>query len=300
MTELWLLFAFFTFVLAGVSIAGYFLLNRADAAVEQSGRALVIPDVSAGDGFGAVVRLFQMVGQMIPGAKAADNPLRRTLVQAGYRLTSAVYTFYGIKCASALTFGMLAMWGAVMYDSDFLLGGLAASAFGFMLPDKLLLRFAKARSERLRKALPAALDLMVLAVEAGQPVEQAMIAASRGLKATHPDLAAELTQLHLEARASNNRLEALRNFASRNRDPELKKFSALLIDTDRFGTSVGPALRDHAKYLRIRFRQQAQETARKVGVKLIFPVFFLIFPSVVLVTLGPAVILIFTQLKSLM
>ena len=81
---------------------------------------------------------------------------------------------------------------------------------------------------------------------------------------------------------------------------ELRKFANLLIDTDRFGTSLGPALKTHARYLRIRFRQIAQEKARKVGVKLIFPVFFLIFPSVILVTLGPAVILIFTQMKNLL
>ena len=81
---------------------------------------------------------------------------------------------------------------------------------------------------------------------------------------------------------------------------EVRKFANLLIDTDRFGTSLGPALKTHARYLRIRFRQIAQEKARKVGVKLIFPVFFLIFPSVILVTLGPAVILLFTQMKNLM
>jgi tight adherence protein C len=79
-----------------------------------------------------------------------------------------------------------------------------------------------------------------------------------------------------------------------------KKFTGLLIDTDRFGTSLGPALRTHARYLRSRFRQSAQESARKVGVKLIFPVFFLIFPSVILVTLGPAVILLYAQMHALL
>ena len=81
---------------------------------------------------------------------------------------------------------------------------------------------------------------------------------------------------------------------------ELRKFTGLLLDTDRFGTSLGPALRTHAKYLRTRFRQGAQERARKVGVKLIFPVFFLIFPSVILVTLGPAAILLFAQMRALL
>jgi len=106
--------------------------------------------------------------------------------------------------------------------------------------------------------------------------------------------------LHLELKANTSRAEALRNFSVRSNDMELRKFANLLIDTDRFGTSVGPALKTHARYLRIRFRQIAQEKARKVGVKLIFPVFFLIFPSVILVTLGPALILLYAQMKNLM
>jgi tight adherence protein C len=103
----------------------------------------------------------------------------------------------------------------------------------------------------------------------------------------------------MELRANPSRLEALQNFAARGRDIELRKFTNLLVDTDRFGTSLGPALRTHGRYLRTRFRQNAQERARKVGVKLIFPVFFLIFPSVILVTLGPAVILLYGQLQAL-
>jgi len=94
-------------------------------------------------------------------------------------------------------------------------------------------------------------------------------------------------------------MDAVRNFGARTRDAELRKFSSLLIETDRFGSSLGPALRSHAKYLRTRLRQKAQENARKVSVKLIFPIFFLIFPSVILVTLGPAVILVMGQLNSI-
>ena len=131
-------------------------------------------------------------------------------------------------------------------------------------------------------------------------LDAAILDTSRGLRATHPELASEFTQLHLELKANTSRADALRNFANRTNDTELRKFTNLLIDTERFGTSVGPALKTHARYLRIRFRQIAQEKARKVGIKLIFPVFFLIFPSVILVTLGPALILLFTQMKTLL
>ncbi len=302
MTELWMLGAFFLFVLAAVSVAGYFVMGRTagQTAAAEPGPSSLLTTHRQSDGFGGLVRVFEIIGENVPGARAADNPLRAQLIQAGYRLASAVRIFYGIKCASALTFGMLVLGIALWAPADPMLPAICAAAFGFMIPDRVLARVKKARNLRLRRGLPSAMDMLVLAVEAGQSIDQAMVATSRGLKSNYPDLAAELTTLQLEARASNNRTEALRNFASRTKEPELKKFAALLLDTDRFGTSVGPALRDHAKYLRIRFRQEAQETARKVGVKLIFPVFFLIFPSVVLVTLGPAVILIFTQLKGLL
>jgi tight adherence protein C len=180
-----------------------------------------------------------------------------------------------------------------------LIPALAGLAFGFMLPDRVLDRMARSRGDRLRRALPAAIDLMILSVEAGQGLDASILETSRGLRGSHADLAAEFTQLHLQLRANASRVEALRNFAAGSRDSELRKFASLLIETDRFGSSLGPALRTHGKYLRTRSRQKAQERARKVGVKLIFPIFFLIFPSVILVTLGPAVILVMTQLKNM-
>jgi tight adherence protein C len=141
---------------------------------------------------------------------------------------------------------------------------------------------------------------MVLAMEAGQALDQSIADTSRGLKRTHPDLSAEFAQLYLELRTGGVRADSFRAMAARNKEPELRRFANLLVDSDRFGVSIGPALRTHAKHLRTRFRQQAQEKARKVGVKLIFPVFFLIFPSVLLVTLGPACIMMMQQLKNLM
>jgi tight adherence protein C len=195
-----------------------------------------------------------------------------------------------------------AMAATMAYHSNVsaaLLPALCGIGFGYLLPDRVLGKMVERRVERLRRGLPAALDLLVLAVEAGQGLDAAILDTSRGLRASHPDLAAEFTQLQLELKANTTRAESLRNLAARSQDIEIRKFVNLLIDTDRFGTSLGPALKTHARYMRIRFRQIAQEKARKVGVKLIFPVFFLIFPSVILVTLGPAVILIFQQMKNL-
>jgi len=236
----------------------------------------------------------------LPGDRDA---FRSQLIMAGYRWPAAVDIFLGLKAASAIMFGIAAGWLAVVNEvgaSAVVLGVACGLGFGYLIPDRILDRMGAARVGRLRRALPAALDLLVLAVEAGQGLDAAILDTGRGLRTTHPELASEFTLLHLELKANASRSDALRNFATRSHDMELRKFSNLLIDTDRFGTSVGPALKTHARYLRIRFRQIAQEKARKVGIKLIFPVFFLIFPSVILVTLGPALILLFTQMKNLM
>jgi tight adherence protein C len=239
----------------------------------------------------------------MPDVAVKAGGARQQLISAGYRWPSAVSVFLGIKFATAIMLAVAATAAAMVYRSDpsaALLSAVCGLGFGYLLPDRVLDRLARRRVDRLRRALPAALDLMVLAIEAGQGLDAAILDTSRALRATHPDLASEFTQLHLELKANTTRSEALKNLAARSHDMEIRKFANLLIDTDRFGTSLGPALKTHARYLRIRFRQTAQERARKVGVKLIFPVFFLIFPSVILVTLGPAAILLFTQMKNLL
>jgi tight adherence protein C len=303
-----LLIGLFLFVLAAVTAVGYvFVLrpsrNPTGAAVFPMPNALDQPELPGAQA--AVADVFRMIGEAIPGGQEKTEAARQQLIIAGYRWPSAVSVFFGIKSATAVMLAAAGVWATVTFrpEADLLqmiLPAICGLGFGFLLPDQVLHRLAIRRVQRLRRGLPAALDLLVLAIEAGQALDAAILDTSRGLRATHPDLAAEFTQLQLELRTNTTRADALRNFADRSKDMELRKFANLLIDTDRFGTSLGPALKTHARYLRIRFRQIAQEKARKVGVKLIFPVFFLIFPSVILVTLGPAVILIFTQMKTLL
>ncbi len=305
MTTPMLLISFFLFTLAAVGAVGYvFMLRSARVeTVAQIPAQIAINEHEMPVAQAAVVDLFRSIGEAMPGGAAAASNARKQLVLAGYRWPSAVATFLGIKIGSALMLGIAGTWAAVTFGSGLssaFLPAICGLGFGYLLPDRVLDRLARRRLDRLRRALPAALDLLVLAVEAGQGLDAAILDTSRGLRSTHPELAAEFTQLQLELKANTTRSEALKNFAARCQDLEIRKFVNLLIDTDRFGTSLGPALKTHARYLRIRFRQVAQEKARKVGVKLIFPVFFLIFPSVILVTLGPAVILIFTQMKNLL
>jgi len=306
MTPATLLIVFFLFTLAAVSAAGYaFVLkpSRTDDPNRNAPLPLTLnhPDLPAAQA--AAMDVFRMMGDALPAWAARTSELRGELAAAGYRWPSAVSVLLGIKCASALMLAAVGAWATVTFgrgSSAALVPAVCGLAFGYMVPDRILSRLARRRSGLLRRGLPAALDLMVLAVEAGQGLDASILDTSHGLRISYPDLASEFAQLHLELRANTSREDALRNFARRTRDSEIQKFAALMIDTDRFGTSLGPALRVHARYLRTRFRQAAQEKARKVGVKLIFPVFFLIFPSVILVTLGPAVLLIFTQMKNLL
>jgi tight adherence protein C len=291
----------FGFVLTGVVAAGYVYQRLTEhRGVEGLGQP---PGDRLANSPSTVANLFQSIGENFPAAKNEKNPYRIRLAAAGYRWPAALPIFYGIKCGSALFFAGLAGIAALVYRGDpslMPIPMICGLGLGFLLPDRVLNSRVQARAQRLRSAIPAALDLMVLVMEAGQSLDQAVADSSRGLKRNFPDLSADLAQLYLELRTGSSRADSFRALAARNNEPELRKLSNLLIDSDRYGVSIGPALRSHAKYLRTRFRQQAQEKARKVGVKLIFPVFFLIFPSVLLVTLGPACIMMYQQLSSLL
>lgn len=279
-----ILIALFLAVMGAVTIAGYWLMGR----------------LATGSGIpGNFSEAVQWIGELAPSTARDGDQLRRKLIAAGYRAPSAVTRFRGIRFGGIAAFSLFSLLVATVTGGSIVVAGLCGAGIAYLMPDRILDILVKRRQRRLRAALPAALDLLVLGVEAGQAIDTAILETSRGLRATYPDLSDELNILSVELRTAASRTESLRAMADRNGEAELKKLANLFVDTDRFGTSLAPALRNHARYLRIRMRQQAQEAARKVGVKLIFPVFFLIFPSVILVTLGPAVMLITSQLKEL-
>ena len=285
--QLALLGTLFAAIMAAVTAAGYWLMGRSAVSINAG--------VS-----GNWADTFQWIGEVAPRTSRDGNQLRRRLIAAGYRSPAAIVRFRGIRYAGVVGAAFLVLLIAAFSGGSGFIAALCAGGVAYMLPDRVLEILVKRRQRRLRAGLPAALDLLVLGVEAGQAIDTAIGETSRGLRATFPDLADELNLLSIELRTTASRAESLKALAERNGEGELRKLANLFVDTDRFGTSLAPALRNHARYLRIRMRQQAQEAARKVGVKLIFPVFFLIFPSVILVTLGPAVMLIMGQMKEFM
>jgi tight adherence protein C len=285
--------ALFVFVLGTVCAAGYIWVRRQESAEEPPGfgSPLVDPPQDNLSLRSLALALFGWLGEALPSSEASRAHLQKRLRYAGYRGPSAHKLYFGVKAASAIVLGLIFLVLAVVFNDG---GGFAAlvcgMGLGFLIPERVLDAYIKSRNERLRKALPPALDLIVMSLEGGQPMDQALLAASRGLRVLMPDLAEEFTQTHVEARMAGGRAEALQNMAERNSEPELRKLCQLMIDGDRFGSSLAPTLRQHSKFLRVRFRQKAQESARKLTVKLVFPLFFLIFPAILIVTLGPAVL----------
>lgn len=293
MNELWIIGCFFVCVMGIITFAGYWFLSGTRGIMEDAG--------SNGDATSMLLHAVVKAAATVP---SKDSPgLKKKLVFAGHRQASAVSVFHFIKYlsmgASALVLGIIG-WLKNGDASSGLLAAVCGAGLGLIAVNRLLERRIRSRSERIRLGMPPALDMVVLSLEAGQSLDSSIIETSREMRGAFPELSHELNLVQLELLASKSRVEAFRNLAERNFEPEMKRLSQVLIDSDRFGTSLAPTLRSHVKYLRLRQRQSAREAARKIGVKLVFPVFFLIFPSVLLVTLGPAMLMIYYQLTPLL
>ena len=159
---------------------------------------------------------------------------------------------------------------------------------------------AAKRQKEIARGLPNALDLLVVCVESGLGLDQAILQVSKELEHAHPEISEEFGLVNLELKAGKRRVEALRNLAERTGVDDLKKLVAVLIQADRFGTGVAQSLRAHADFMRIQARQVAEEKAAKLGVKLIFPIFFCILPSLFVVTVGPVAMKIMRELIPMM
>jgi tight adherence protein C len=240
-------------------------------------------------------------GAAVPARDSQAERYRKLLRYAGFRRPEALSIFYGAKAATSVALGTLAAVGSLLLTDagvQWLVALLAGGGLGYLLTDRVLVSLGNRRAERLKRSLPLALELLVLALESGQSLDGAMLDTARELESSHPDLARELASVPPGILSTRSRQDQLRQLLNQNKEPEIRRFAQVLLDSDRFGTSLAAALRNQTRYLRTSLRQQAQEQARKVSVKLVFPVFFLIFPAVLLVTLGPAVLQLMNSLQS--
>ena len=301
-------FGLFLALLAAISIYGYRTYARPARMYQHIGsRAVAAPSElllsQKKQGPSRWLQWMRRIGSMLPVSPGDAALTRRDLEAAGYRSDNALHIYYGVRIV--LSAGLLAtalLCRDRVSDNPVLrvvlpIGG---AILGYLMPSFVLGRRISKRQENLRLSLPDALDLLVVSVEAGMGLDQAIQNVSKELANTHRELCEELALVTLEMRAGKRRADALRHLADRTDEPELRKLVAILIQSDRFGTGVGEALRTHSDFMRVRRRQDAEERAAKVGVKLVFPIFFFILPSMLVVAAGPGLLQVFKHLFPMM
>ena len=244
-----------------------------------------------------VAATFKRMGRVAPQSPSEMGKLQRRLVAAGYRNSEAIVVFLGIRVAcAAVAFAALATPIFMRPNIALAFGG---AGLGYVIPTIVLARLEKRRQHKIRLSLPDALDLLVVSVEAGLGLDQALQRVAVELAFAYPDLSDELRLINLELRAGKPRPEALRNLADRTGVDDLSSLVTMLIQTDKFGTSVAQSLRVYSETLRTKRRQRAEEAAAKTGVKMVFPLVVCIFPAIWIVTIGPAAIRFVTVLVPL-
>lgn len=282
---------------------GKFLKQLGRPVITNERRAAVVEDSVEPEGSNTLVTFLQQIGSKIPSSGAEAATLRATLLRAGYRSEQAAPVFYGIRILSTLAMlGVsFAMMGKMPQNAAMSVALVVfGAALGWVLPRMKVEKQVKKRQEILRLSLPDALDLLVVSVEAGLGLDQALQHVAKELQASHPQLSEELSLVTLEMRAGKRRADALRNFSERTGEPEVRKLVAIMVQNDRFGTSMAESLRTHSDFMRTRRRQEAEERAAKVGVKLVFPIFFFILPSMLIVAAGPGLLQVFKYLFPMM
>jgi tight adherence protein C len=240
-------------------------------------------------------KVLKPLGEMLPRSPEEMTRQERRLVSAGIRRRDGPYILYGVKIALVVVLFILLTTVSPVRTNPVLSIALAL-LFGAMIPDIIVSRLVKSRKDSLQRALPDALDLAVVSVEAGLGLDQSLVRIGQELRKVYPPLSDELNLYSLEVNAGRKRADALRNLGQRTDVDDFKSFTTVLIQTDRFGTSVAQSLRVFADSMRTKRRQRAEEHAAKMSIKMIPPLVFFIFPAIFIVVLGPAAISIVRNL----
>jgi tight adherence protein C len=239
--------------------------------------------------------LLRGVGERVAGHRHDGDSVRASLAQAGFLHPDSVLIYWGARfglalVALGLTFVLVPLLGGGAPAA--LVGAIWGAAVGWIGPAFYVGRRVKARQSEIQRALPDALDMLVVCVEAGLGLNQAMVRVAEEVDRVSPVLSEQLVMVNLEIRAGTGREEALRRLADRTGVAEVSSLVSMLIQTDRFGTSVAHTLRVQANSLRTKRRQRAEEAAAKTAIKLVFPLVLFIFPALFVIILGPATITI--------
>ncbi|HEX5708131.1 MAG TPA: type II secretion system F family protein [Pyrinomonadaceae bacterium] len=233
------------------------------------------------------------LSRLAPPSAAEARKLQKKLMQAGLRGPNAAVVFRALHLTSMVFFPSIVAVGCAVSGrplSSAMLWILSSFIGGFMLPRYVLTKMVKGRQQRVRWGLADALDLMVVSIEAGLGLNAAIVRVGEEMRDVHRDISEEFELTNLEIRVGRERDEALRNLAERTGVEDLRSLVAMLIQADRFGTSIARAVRVYADSLRTKRRQRAEQAAQKAAVKLLFPLAFFLFPTLFIVILGPAAI----------
>jgi tight adherence protein C len=296
-------FAAFSFFVIFLLIASGGLLLFYREAMLQRLSAVVTPRAKQSGLMNAIRRtgfsisgMVEHLERVLPRSQAESSVVQQRLIRAGYREDSAVEIFYGAKVLVPLVLCMLVLvTGLTRYGSFFTY--VMAAGLGFLVPDFWLGRRISIRQASIRRGLPDVLDLLVICIEAGLSLDQATSRTAEELHLAQPAICDELVIVMLELRAGRARVDAWKHFAERTAVDCVRNLVSVLVQSEQFGTSVAKTLRIHSDVLRTQRRQQVEEQAAKTSVKLVFPLVFFIFPSLFLVTLGPAVIIMSESFK---
>ena len=297
-------FVVFFAVAIAISLVGMKMWVRPKEAIERVTNAGVhIPERVPTHPSLVFHDLIEKLGTVLPTSPKDVTVMRRRLIRAGIKGENALRILYGCKVffgvAMPVAMGLLVA-NSESDSSNKILAILASAAAGFFGPNEYVKIRSQKRQKEIQRGLANGLDLLVVCVESGLGLDQALMQVAKELEHAHRESAEEFTMVNLELKAGKRRVEALRNLAERTSVEDLKKLVAVLIQADRFGTGIAQSLRAHADYMRVQARQIAEEKAAKLGVKLIFPIFFCILPSLFVVTVGPMAFKIMRELLPMM
>lgn len=305
----WLFLGIVFVVASAVPLGGYLMLRR--SSVQQRLERLLgarqpQEEVKiSGNWIESVAKAAKPLARLsLPEDGWESSELRRRFMQAGLRDPGAPIIFFAIK--SLIAFGLpLCLWlfrvlgGSTMPLNSFFMMSGSLCALGFYLPNFVLNRMIEIRQREIFESFPDALDLLTICVEAGLSLEAALNRVAKEIELNSRVLAEELQLVCLEFRAGSGKERALRNLALRTGVADIDTLVAMLIQSEKFGTSIGDSLRIHSEMLRVKRQQRAEERAAKVAVKLIFPLVLCIFPAILIVVAGPAMIRIIKVLPTL-
>jgi len=261
-------------------------VERVMSEVETAHEKVAEPSLSFRD-------IMTRIGNVVPTSPVDASIIQKRMLAAGIRNRNAVKLFYGIKGVLAVvltlvTTGMI--FGLQAQGEMTIFQVLAGGGLGWMGPNMVISRKAKKRQASIRRGLPNALDMLVICVESGLGLDQAIMQVSKELQIAYKAISDEFAVMNLEIRAGIQRIEAMHNLAERVEVDEMKKMVGVLVQADKFGTSISATLKSFSDYIRVQMRQEAEEKAAKIGVKLVFPIFFFILPALFVVTVGPMLV----------